>query len=288
MFTINDYIRGRSLEQVLAVLADTSQPMRVLAGGTDLIPRIQPDSDDKIAVVDIGGVGELEGISGVDGGLRIGAATKLADISEAQVLSYDPWQVLAVGASLVGSPQIRNLATLGGNICNASPSADTIPPLLVLDAQVELASVRGTRSVALADFFIGPGKSILEADEILSAVIIPKPAPGSAAVYLKHSPRRAMDLAVVGVGARLAKAGDGLEARIALGAVAPTPLRVLEAERLLQDAARLDEDLILEAARLAAEAAKPISDVRASAEYRVEMVRVLARRALLQLSGDLS
>jgi carbon-monoxide dehydrogenase medium subunit len=163
-----------------------------------------------------------------------------------------------------------------------------IPPLLVLDAEAELVSPRGSRIIPLAEFFVGPGQTILAADEILASVRLPEPPSGAVAAYHKHSPRRAMDLAVVGVAVLLARSAGQIQARIALGAVAPTPLRVTPAEGLLAETQRLDQDTIAKAARLAAEAARPISDVRASAEYRIAMVKTLTERALTQLAARLA
>lgn len=286
MVTIGDYRRVRSVDEILAVFTSSSHPARVLAGGTDLLTRLETDSPDRILVVDIGDVSELAGISSTGSGLRIGAATKLADIENSELLD-GLWQVLARSAAQVGSPQIRNLATIGGNICNASPAADTVPPLLVLDAEVELISPRGVRKVPLVDFFVGPGKSILSEDEFLASILLPEPPPGALATYLKHSPRRAMDLAVVGVGVLLARMDGRSEARIALGAVAPIPLRATHAESLLAEARQLNDPVIKQAARLAAQEAKPISDVRASAEYRTAMIEALVGRALRQLAANL-
>lgn len=288
MVTIADYIRGESVEQVLTVLQQATLPVRLIAGGTDLLTRIEPDSPVRVLVVDISDMCELEGITPTDGSLRIGAATRLNDLCGSPHLAVGVWQTLARGASLVGSPQIRNLATLGGNICNASPAADTLPPLLILDAEAELVSPRGLRTVPLIEFFVGPGQTALAADEILASVRCPSPPPGAVATYHKHSPRRAMDLAVVGVAVLLAPVENQFEARIAVGAVAPTPLRAGQAERLLAEASSLDDDTIAEAARLAAEAVRPISDVRASAEYRTAMVETLTERALRQLAARLA
>jgi carbon-monoxide dehydrogenase medium subunit len=288
MVTIAEYLRADSVEQVLTVLQDAALPIRLIAGGTDLLTRIQPDSPERVLAVDISTVCELEGISATNGTLRLGAATRLSDLCNSPHLSSGVWQTLALGASLVGSPQIRNLATLGGNICNASPAADMIPPLLVLDAEAELVSPRGSRIIPLAEFFVGPGQTILAADEILASVRLPEPPSGAVAAYHKHSPRRAMDLAVVGVAVLLARSAGQIQARIALGAVAPTPLRVTPAEGLLAETQRLDQDTIAKAARLAAEAARPISDVRASAEYRIAMVKTLTERALTQLAARLA
>lgn len=288
MPAIVDYVRPSSVQEALSVLETASAPVRVIAGGTDLLTRVRPDAPDPVVALDISALAELAGIEREAEGLRIGAATKLADVASSDLLT-GVWQVLACGAGQVGSPQIRNLATIGGNVCNASPAADTIPCLLILGAEAEAVSPRGRRRIALDEFFLGPGRTVLAKDEILAAVYIPEPWPGAVATYLKHSPRRAMDLAVVGVGVLLARTAAGrFEVRIALGAVAPTPLRATGAEALLREAARLDDTVIHEAARLAAQAAVPIDDVRASAEYRTEMVRTLTARALRRLSTNLA
>lgn len=286
MVTVGDYVRIGSVDELLALFETSSYPVRLIAGGTDLLTRIEPDSAERVLVADIGDVDELAGLVTTGEGLRVGAATKLADLEGSELLS-GVLGVLADGAAQVGSPQIRNLATIGGNVCNASPAADTVPPLLILDARAELVSPRGLRTVPLDEFFIGPGQTVMSKDEFLAAVLIPTQPKGAVAVYLKQSPRRAMDLAVVGVGALLAWEGNGLQARIALGAVAPTPLRAVQAERLLEGAIELEGDVISRAAALAAQEAAPINDVRASAEYRKEMVRALTERALHQLAASL-
>jgi CO/xanthine dehydrogenase FAD-binding subunit len=282
MVAIGDYVRAGSVAEILAVIDRSPIPARLIGGGTDLLAKLDRQSSDRVVVVDVSDVQELAGIGLADGGLRIGAATKLADIENCDLLR-GAWCVLADAAVQIGSPQIRNLATLGGNICNASPAADTVPPLLVLDARAEVISSKGRRTLPLAEFFAGPGATVLNGSEVLAAIYLPEPPPGAAATYLKHSPRRAMDLAVVGVAALLAPANGRLEARIALGAVAPTPLRAREAEARLAHAAYIDDGVISDVARLAAREANPISDVRASAEYRSAMVETLTGRALRHL-----
>lgn len=285
MVTVGDYVRIGSVDELLALFETSSYPVRLIAGGTDLLTRIEPDSAERVLVADIGDVDELAGLETTGEGLRIGAATKLADLQGSELLS-GVLGVLAGAAARVGSPQIRNLATIGGNICNASPAADTVPPLLILDARAEMVSPRGLRTVPLDEFFVGPGQTVMNKNEFLAAVFIPTQPKGAVAVYMKQSPRRAMDLAVVGVGALLAREGNGLQARIALGAVAPTPLRAVQAERLLEEAIELEGDVISRAAELAAQEVAPISDVRASAEYRREMVRALTERAVRQLAAS--
>lgn len=184
----------------------------------------------------------------------------------------------------MASMQIRNLATIGGNLCNAAPSADLAPPLIALEGTAVIAGPDGERRILLDQFFLGPGQTALAPGELLVAVELPVPHPRAAAVYLKNSPRRAMDIAVVGVAAAIAWLDRRCEVvRIVLGAVAPTPLRARRAENLLLGQ-EISQERVAEAARTAAQEAQPIDDVRGSAWYRRRMVDVLVRRALLQLA----
>lgn len=280
MSEIEGYVRAASIREACALLEEPDA--RVIAGGTDMLLKARSMPASAIHLVDISDIGELSGIRAEDGGVRIGAVTRLGDIVRSPLLKTPALKVLAEGAVLVGSPQIRNLATLGGNLCNAAPSADTAAPLLVLEAFAEIESPNGSYSLPLDQFFLGPGKTALKPGELLAAVFIPDPGSGARAVYLKQSPRRAMDLAVVGVAA-LYQDGAPRKARLALGAVAPTPLRVPAAEQFLQDASAVNDAAIQETATLAAGAARPISDVRSSAEYRSWIVESLTRRALQQV-----
>jgi carbon-monoxide dehydrogenase medium subunit len=187
----------------------------------------------------------------------------------------------------VGSPQIRYLATIGGNLCNASPSADTIPALLVLDAQLTIASVGKHRTLPLVNFFTGPGRTKLQADELLMSILIPEQPAGACAVYLKHAPRSAMDLAIASVAVQLWHVNAHAQARIALGAVAPTPLRALQSEALLAASPSADEETFRAVARCAAGESAPISDVRATASYRRDMIELFTYRALRQANAQL-
>src|SRR6185437_11106995 len=188
--------------------------------------------------------------------------------------------IVADGAGLIGSIQIRNLATVGGNLCNAAPSADVSPPLIAAGARAEIIGPDGTRSVPMDEFFLGPRRTVLGPTELLLGVWVPEPAARSGGHYLRHTPRKEMDIAVVGVGSTITLDGERCaDARIALGAVAPTPVRARGAEEALRGQV-VSPDLIEEAARLAAEDARPISDVRGSAEFRRHLVAVLTRRTL--------
>ena len=276
MAAIADVERAVDLDHVLQLLADGTQRSKVLAGGTDLLLQYQDWDNEALTLIDVSGVAELGAIEETDDQLRIGAGVRLSDVMESPIVQARV-PVLVDASRDVAGPQIRNLATIGGNVCNASPSADTVPALLVLDAQAEIASRDGSRSVPLADFFTGPGSTVLEMGEVLTALAIPLPEPPVAS-YTKVSPRRAMDLAVVGVGVAMSRAEDGLDVRIALGAVAPTPLRARRAEDHVASAGYVDEAVAIHAGQLAQDEISPIDDVRGTAHYRHGVVgRVVAR-----------
>jgi CO/xanthine dehydrogenase FAD-binding subunit len=279
-----DVVRPNGLDELLPIISNPDLDIRLLAGGTDLLLKYpqQPEAD--LTLVDITGVIGLSGIAEERDGVAIGAATRLAEIITSDLIA-DRYPVLAEGAVVVAGPQIRNLATLGGNVCNASPSADTIAPLLVLDAEARIVSASGRRSVPLGEFFTGPGQTVLEPGELLESLWLPWPAPGAIASYTKLSPRRAMDLAVVGVAVALWSDRDGLQSRIGLGAVAPTPLRSRTAEAVINGVNEVTPELAAEAGRTVAAGVSPISDLRASAAYRRLMVERLVTRMLLELGS---
>ncbi len=254
--------------------------VKLVAGGTDLLPQMKNGMIKVRRVVDLSAVPELKQIERrADGTLRIGAAAT-ARALELAPAARDTFQSLAESAAVVGSYQIRNLATLGGNLANAAPSADMAPPLLALDAEVVIAGPRGQRRIPIGDFFLGVRRTQLEPDELLVEIVIPAPPAGSGGTYVRHTPRRELDIAVVGVASQLTiHDGRCVNARIALAAVAPVPLRASAAEERLQGES-ISPALIEEAAQLAVQAASPISDQRGSAEFRRHLVRVLTRRTL--------
>jgi carbon-monoxide dehydrogenase medium subunit len=217
-----------------------------------------------------------------NGLLSIGSAVTVGRIARDPRVQQ-AFTALAAAAGLIGSAQIQNMATVGGNICNASPSADTAPALLVLDAVAVIASARGERTLLLEEFFLGPGKTALQPAEFLKSIQVPVLEARSGSFYYRHTPRARMDIAVVGVAAMLTLDGNSriTKARIALGAVAPTPLRAYKAETDLIGETP-SEDLFNHAAHVAMDAAAPIDDLRASAEYRRHLVQVLTKRALHQ------
>jgi carbon-monoxide dehydrogenase medium subunit len=233
-------------------------------------------------VVDVKGIGELNRLEYNETlGLCIGAAVPLSKILSFPVVS-EKYNLLYQACSVIGSMQIRNRGSLGGNICNAAPSADSAPALLCLGAKVIIASGEKTRIVNLDDFFVGPGITCLEHDELLIEIEIPNPPKQAAGCYLRHTTREEMDISVAGVAAYIELSPElkvPKEVRIAMGAVASTPLRAHTAEALLADRP-VTEDTIEQAAQKTADETKPISDMRASAEYRREIVKVLTKRAL--------
>ena len=251
---------------------------QLLAGGTDLVIGMKAFTETPQTVVSLQKVPGLVGITAeADGSIRIGAMTKIREV-ELSADIQEHHTALAEGASEIGSIQIRNLGTIGGNIAHASPAADTVAGLLVADAQVDIASADGDRSIPISELFTGPGQTVLAPGEIITAFRLPSPASGSH--YIKHKIREVMDLAFIGVAAAVnLDAGTITDARIGLAAVGPTPLRATEAENLLQGK-ELTPGLLAQVGEAAAAAASPISDLRCSAEHRSEMVNVLTQRTL--------
>ena len=255
---------------------------QLLAGGTDLVIGMKALTETPQSVISLQKIPGLAGITTeADNSISIGAMTKVREVElSADILQHHT--ALAEGAAEIGSIQIRNLATVGGNIAHASPAADTVAGLLVADAQVHIASADGERTVPIDELFTGPGQTVLTPGEIITRFRLPSPASGSH--YIKHKIREVMDLAFIGVAAAInVDNGTITDARIGLAAVAPTPIRATEAEELLKGNA-LTPALLEQAGEAAAAASSPISDLRCSAEHRREMVDVLTRRTLEQAS----
>jgi CO/xanthine dehydrogenase FAD-binding subunit len=269
----------RNVDEVLHVLRERGPDAKLLAGGTDLLPQMKNGLLKPACVVDLSGVERVRALQADARGLRVGAAIS-ARALERDAATQRTYTSLAESGALVGSVQVRNLATLGGNLCNAAPSADMAPPLLALEAEAVIAGSKGERRIPIADFFTGVRRTVLGPDEILLELVIPAPGPRSGGQYLRHTPRRELDIAVVGVASQLTLS-DGVcsKARIALAAVAPVPLRARAAEQALEGKP-VTAEAIERAAELAVGVAKPISDQRGSADYRRHLVRVLTRRTL--------
>jgi carbon-monoxide dehydrogenase medium subunit len=275
-----DYIAPQTLETALGLKQAHGENARVIAGGTDLVLRLRDKVYSPSLLLDLRKL-PLHTISRTDDEMRLDAYVSLSQILEHGELASS-YPALAEACRPFAGPPIRNRGTIGGNIVNASPAADLVPPLMAYDAEIVLSSSSGDRVLPLADFFIGPGQSVLGPDEILTQVRLPAMPVASAAAFIKLGQRRSMAISIVNVCARLSLSTAGLvsAARIVLGAVAPTPLRVLRAEAILAGAV-LTDDLIEQAANVASSEVAPISDVRASKEYRLKMAGVLVRRALV-------
>jgi xanthine dehydrogenase FAD-binding subunit len=275
-----------TIEEAVAALGRGDA--RALAGGTDLIVQIREGRKSVDRVVDLKRIPELTAVAKLpDGGFRIGAAANFNKIAAHAELAAAHPSVPASGR-LVGSLQVQNRAGLGGNICNASPSADAVPVVICLDARTEIAGPKGRREEAVETLFAGPGLTTLAPDEMLVSILLPPAKPKSASCYLRFTPRREMDIAIAGVGAWIALGADGTvdDARITLAAVAPVPLRAAMAEKALKGE-RPSQALFADATRIAAREARPIGDTRGSAEYRRELVAVLTQRALMACAHDL-
>jgi CO/xanthine dehydrogenase FAD-binding subunit len=275
------YRSPATLGEALSLLAEHGAGARVLAGGTDLLVELGTGPHAPTMVVDITRLGDLKRIAVADDGLRVGALATHSDIMRAAPVR-ELFPALCEAAHSIGAVQTRNLGTLGGNLVSGVPSMDSGPALLALDAEVVIASARGQRRQSLGDFFLGPRKTSLAPDELLIEVVVPRASFGKATAFLKFGLRKGQALALVNAAAAVAlQDGRFVAPRIALGAVAPTVMRAQQAEAFLANRPASPET-IAEAARIAASEAKPISDFRASAEYRRELMAVLTRRALQQ------
>ncbi|MFQ5341858.1 MAG: FAD binding domain-containing protein [Anaerolineae bacterium] len=280
-----DYYAPQTLEEAIELLVQHGDGAYPLAGGTDLVTKTRFGGLSPRVVINLKRIPGLAEITPAEhGGLRIGALVTLNRVAHSSLI-HERCPLLALTAGKMASPLIRNLATLGGNLCNAAPSADTAQPLIALGAEAVIVGAGGERCVELQEFFTGPGETALEKGELLTEVVVPPPDPRARGTYLKHTYRQAMDIAIVGVAAVVRfEPEDSVceDARIVLGAVAPTPLRAREAEAVVKGAP-LTDDRIVEAARRAAQEARPIDDTYSSAWYRRRMVEVLTRRALQEV-----
>ena len=276
-----------SLPEALGLLSRYGEKAEVYAGGTDLLVAMKKREKTPKHLIHLNKIREMTGIH-PDGkkGVRIGALTTLGEL-ERSTLVQGKYTILWDAVTMMASPQVKSLGTLGGNLCSAVPSADTAPPLIALGASVKMAGPNGEREVLLENFFRGPKESVLQKNELMKEVFIPQPGDVASGKYLKLMRREAMDLALVGVAACLTmdasrKICKGV--RIALGAVAPTPIRVPQAEEVLINR-EIDEVRAAEAGKAASVVCRPIGDIRSSLAYRCAMVEVLTKRAILEAYG---
>ena len=277
-----DLLMPRTLPEALDVLAENAPHIAPIAGGTNLIVDMRAERHCPKVVMNIAGLNALRGIRRDNGHVVIGGGTTLSDVLRSPLLA-EHGSVLREAAAVFANPLTRNRATVGGNLADASPAADTVPPLLALNAEVELVSAAGSRNVPLEDFIVGVRKTLLQPGELIAAIRWPALAPRSAGAYFKLGLRKADAISVVSVAVMVEADEDGRcrSARIALGAVAPRPIRAHEAEDALRSRA-LGPDAIVEAASLAAGATRPIDDIRGSAAYRKHVTGVIVRRLLAQ------
>ena len=281
-----EYTAPAALEDASQIKKQRGAEARVIAGGTDLILRMRDKVLSPAVLIDLRRIG-MDGITLAADEMRLGAFVTLSQILDnADIARLYP--ALREACREFAGPPIRNRGTVGGNVVNASPAADLPPPLMAYDASIVLTSSAGDRVLPLEEFFTGPGQTLMEPDEILTGFRLPLMPRGTAATFIKLGQRRSMALSLVNLTTRLTLDGTGavIDARIVLGAVAPTPIRALAAEDMLTGKPLTDELL----GRAASEARKeiaPISDVRASREYREKMTEVLVHRALLATRDEL-
>jgi len=276
------YEAPNSLQAAVALLAGASGPARVLAGGTDVIVQMETDLIEPQLLVDIKKIPEVRQITAEEGGFRIGAAVPGMEIMKHAALCK-AWPGVVDSVKLIGSIQVRGRASIGGNLCNASPAADSVPALIAAGAIARIIGPNGIREVPVEDIPVGPGKTSLAKGEIIVSFLLPARPAHSGDAYQRFTPRTEMDIAVVGVGISLTLDGGGTctAARVALGAVAPTALLVKEAADALIGTP-VDDAALEQLAKAASAACRPIDDKRGTKEYRIKVAGVLAKRTAQQ------
>jgi carbon-monoxide dehydrogenase medium subunit len=301
-----DYLKPKTLEEALSLLNQQGKKAKLIAGGTDVIVLIKQKTMAPDILISLRGIPGLDQIQ-YNGTLRIGALVTHRAIEKSEVIRKE-FSALADAADVLGSIQIRNVATIGGNICTAAPSADTATPLLVLGTQVKIKSLKEEKTVPIEEFFTGPGETILKKGEIVTELVMPKPLPHTGSAYWKLQRRLALDLPILGVSTLLSldkgtiSCSDMLctvspissilhtmeqdelvckEVRIALGVAAPTPIRALKAESLLRGK-KISDELLEEVAETAVKEAQPRDTIRGEAWYRSDMIRVLVKRMVMK------
>ncbi len=301
-----DYLKPKTLDEALALLNQHRKKAVLIAGGTDAIVMIKQKRIAPDVLISLRGIPGLDQIQ-YDGSLKIGAMVTHRALEKSELIRKE-FSALSDAVDVLGSIQIRNVATIGGNICTAAPSADTAAPLLALGAQVKLKSAKSERTIPIDQFFTGPGETVLQQDEILTEISIPKPLPNTASAYWKHQRRQALDLPILGVAVLISldkatvTCTDILcttspistvlhspeeeelkckEIRIALGVAAPTPMRAIKAETLLREQ-KISDELLDQVAETASKEAQPRDTLRGEAWYRREMIKVLVKRMVMK------
>ena len=268
-----------TLEEAVALMAGEDGGARLLAGGTDLLVQLRADVIDPSLIVDVKRIGEMRTITRVDGGFSVGAAVTGAELGEHEEFKT-AWPGVVEAFELIGSTQIQGRATMGGNLCNASPAADCVPALIAASAVATVQGPDGRREVHVEDVATGPGQTSLSSGEIVVSFYFPEPPPRTGDAYLRFIPRTEMDIAVVGAGICLSLDEGGVcnAARVVLGAVAARVLLVSEAADALIGTS-VDEEALARLSEAASAAAKPIDDKRGTVEFRIQVTGVMARRA---------
>ena len=279
-----DYERPTNLKAALEILQNNGETTKILAGGTDILTKLRIRREQPDLLLDSKEIPELNELSyNPDSGLTVGGAVPFYKLyAHADVIKY--YQSIVDSTKIIGGIPIQGRATLGGNLCNAAPSADAIPTLIVLGATASIHSLNDSREVPISEFCTGPGSTILNTNEIVVSINIPSPKQNSGAHYMRFIPRNEMDIAVVGVGTSVELSDDGSkfkDAQVSLASVAPTPLHVTSITDYLSGKEVNDEN-IEKAGELAKDATKPISDMRGTAEYRQHLCTVLTKRSLKQ------
>jgi CO/xanthine dehydrogenase FAD-binding subunit len=301
-----DYFKPKTIEETLTLLVRYGEKAKLVAGGTDVIVMIKQKAMSPDILISLQGIPGLDQIK-FNGSLSIGPRVTHRMIEKSELIKKD-FSALADAVGWLGSIQIRNVATIGGNICTAAPSADTATPLLVLGTQVKIKGLKEERTIPIEEFFKGPGETVLKTGEMIKELIIPKPLPNTGSAYYKLQRRLALDLPILGVSVLLSldknkvTCSDMLcttspissilhkmeedeivckEVRIALGVAAPTPMRAIKAEGLLRGK-KLSDELLEEAAETVAKEAQPRDSIRGEAWYRRDMIRVLVKRMAMK------
>ncbi len=275
------YYEPGDMPEACKIMSDLHGNAKIIAGGTDILVNMKKGLLSPGCLVSIAKISELSEIGPVNGSISIGAHLIVAKLAEFEIIRKK-LPSLAKASGVLGSPLIRNRATIGGNIVTARPAADLPPPLLAMGAKVKLESTKGVREVALDDFFLGPGATIMSPDEILSMIVVDELPPFTGSDYIKLGHRKSLEIAIVAVASRITLNGpDGeiKDARIILSSVAPTAIHAVSAEKILIGEKPTDA-LLEKAARLAGKDCSPITDIRGGAEYRCAMVEILTKRTL--------
>jgi CO/xanthine dehydrogenase FAD-binding subunit len=298
-----DYLKPQTLQEALHLLDQHGEKSKLVAGGTDVMVMIKKGNLSPEVVVSLRGISGLDHLLCENGALRIGAMVTHRAVEKSERIRKE-YSALSDAVDVLGTVQVRNVATIAGNICTAAPSGDTAPPLLVLGARVKLLSPEGQRTIPLEEFFKGPGETVVKDGEILTELLVPKPLPHTGSAYWKHKRRGALDLPMLGVSVLLSLNKDRIscgellrarspvssifhalekddlvcnEVRIALGVAGPTPMRAFKAESLLRGR-KISDGLLDEVAETASEEARPRDSIRGEAWYRKEMVKVFVKR----------